>query len=108
MTMKTIVRKKANINVKEELLNSLRENDEDEEETEMKTANNPTETIELINHYEEIIRTQYKRVIQYSYKQREILKMFKGTENFFDNARRSRSTVYFKNAVYKIFKKTLV
>ena len=85
MTMKTIVRKKANKNVKEELLKSLRENDEDEE-TEMKTANNPTKTIELINHYEEIIRTQYKRVIQYLYKQREILKMFKGTENVFDNA----------------------
>ena len=34
-------------------------------ETEMKTANHPTEAIELINHYEEIIRTQHKRVIQY-------------------------------------------
>ena len=64
MKMKTIVRKKANKNVKKELLNSLRENDEDEE-TEMKTANNPTETIELINHYKEIIRSHHKRVIQY-------------------------------------------
>ena len=34
-------------------------------ETEMKTANNPTEAIELIKHYEEIIRIQHKRVIQY-------------------------------------------
>ena len=64
-------------------------------ETEMKTANNPTEAIELIKHYEEIIRIQHKRVIQYIhniyniqytiYKQGEILKMFKETENFIDN-----------------------
>ena len=66
MAAKTIVRKKANENRKEELLNSLGKNVEDEE-TEMETANNPTEAIELISHYEEIIRTQHKRVKQYIY-----------------------------------------
>ena len=43
-------------------LNSLRQNDEDEK-TEMNIANNLTETIDQINHYEEIKRTQHKRVI---------------------------------------------
>ena len=41
---------------KEELLNSLRENDE-AEKTWINTAINPTEAIELINHYEEIRKT---------------------------------------------------
>ena len=43
-------------------LNSLRENDEDEK-TEMNIANNVKEAIGQINHYEEIKRTQHKRVI---------------------------------------------
>ena len=34
--------------------------------------------------------------------------MFKEIENFFDNAGQSTSTIYFKNAVYKILKKPLV
>ena len=67
----------------------------------MNTGNNPTEAIELIKHYEKIIRTQHKQVIQYMYRQREILKMFKeDTQSFFDNARQSRSTLpssYFRN-----------
>ena len=67
--------------VKEELLNFLGEND-DNEETEMNTANNSTEAIKLINHYEEIISTQNKRVIQYIFKQGEFFKNFKDTEIF--------------------------
>ena len=66
----------------------------------MSMANNPTEAIELINHYEEIIRTQHKRVIQYIYKQEEILKMLKENENFFDGSEQNRLTIYFKIAVY--------
>ena len=51
MTAKTIIKKKANEKVKKELLSSLRENDE------MNTASTQTEAIELINYYEEIIKT---------------------------------------------------
>ena len=50
MTEKTIIKKKSKKQVKE--LNSLRENDIDEE-TEMNT-----EAIELTNRYEKIIRIQ--------------------------------------------------
>ena len=52
----------------------------------MKRANNVTEAIELRSHYVEIITTQHKRVIQYIYRQGEILKIFKETEKVFDNA----------------------
>ena len=54
------MKKKTDEKVKE--LNSLRENDEDEK-TEMNIANNVKEAIGQINHYEEIKRTQHKRVI---------------------------------------------
>ena len=85
----------------------MREKDQDEDE-ETNAVNNLTEAIEVINHFEEIIKTQHKKVIQYIYKQGGILKMFKETENFFDGTGQSRSTVYFKIAVYKLLKKTLV
>ena len=53
--------KKTNENVKEELLNSLRAKEEDENEdneTENNTANNLTEAVKKINHYEKIIKTR--------------------------------------------------
>ena len=107
MAAKNIVKKKANKKVKEEPLNSLRETNE-AEETEINPTINLTEAIELINHYEEIIKTQNKRFMRYIYKQGEILKMFKETESFFYNAGQSRSGIYFKIGVYKLLKKTLV
>ena len=60
------------------MLNSLRENDEDWE-TEINTANitESLETIELISRYEEIIKTQHKKVIGCICKQGEILKKLK-------------------------------
>ena len=72
------------------------------------TVNNPTEAIEIINHCKEIIRTQHKQVKQYIHKQGEILKIFKETENFFDGSEKSRLTIYFKIAVYKILKKSIL
>ena len=98
MAAKTVIKKKQEM-VKEELLNSLRENDE-AEKAEINTANitDLIERIELIKHYEEITQTQHK--------QREILKKFKETEeNFFDNAQQSRSMIYSKTGVYKYLKK---
>ena len=88
MTAETFVKKKTNENVKEEL-----------------SVSSSTETIKLISNCKEIIRTQHKRVIQYIYKQREILKMFKKSESFFDNAEQSRSTLpssYFRSNVKTI------
>ena len=78
------------------------------------TANNPTEARGLINHYEEIIRTQHKQVLQYIYKQYiykqyiykqgEILKIFKETENFFDSSEQSRLRIYLKLQFIKYLK----
>ena len=42
----------------------------------MNTVNNSPEAIELIKHHEKIIRTQYKRVIQYSHTKRRNPKNF--------------------------------
>ena len=72
------------------------------------TANNPIDTIELINqeiNYEEIVKTQHKSVIIYIYKQGEILKMFKEAENFFDNAGQKKYKII---GIYKLLKKNLV
>ena len=103
MLGKTVVKKKTHEMIKEELLNSLRQNDQ-AEETEINAANitDPIEVIELINRYEEIIKTQHERVIGSIFKQGQILKNFKKTENFFDNAGQSRSMIYFKIGNFKI------
>ena len=54
-------KKKTNKNAKEELLNYLREKDENEdEETETNTVNNFTKVIEVMYHYEQITKTQHK------------------------------------------------
>ena len=61
MAAKTFMKKKMDKKMKEEFLKSLREKDEDEdEETGITTVNNSTEVIEVINRYEEIIKTQHK------------------------------------------------
>ena len=61
----------------------------------------PTEAIELLNHYKEIIRNQQKRVIQYIFKQGEIFKKIQDTENFFNGSGQIRSNIFLKTAVYK-------
>ena len=67
------MKKQTNENVKKELSNSLRQTDEDDdEETEIKTVNNLIEAIEVINHYEEMIKTQHIQVILHVYIQAEI------------------------------------
>ena len=83
------------------MLNSWRKNNEDQG-TELSKANSLIEATELINHYTEMEWTQHNRAINYIYKKGATLKMFKETENFFDNAVQSRSIIYFKIAVYKI------
>ena len=108
MATKIFVKEKMNKNVKQELLNSLwRKGEDEDEETEINTVSNLIEAIEIMNHYEETIKTQHKQVIQYMYKQGEILKMFKETEIFFDGTGKNLPTIYFKIAVYKVLKKTL-
>ena len=108
MLAKTIVKKKTHEKVKQELLNTLREDDE-VRETEINTTNikDPIEAIERINCHEKIIKIQHKRDIGYICKQVEFLKKFKEMENVFDNAGQSRSTTSFKIGICKFFKKIL-
>ena len=87
MVLKSKIKKKANKNIKRELLNSLKENDDVEDQGLNETANNVNNTqeaITIIRRYEEIIKTQNEKAIGYTGKQGELLKKFKDTENIFD------------------------
>ena len=76
MVVKTITRKKNPEIVKEELLNSLRESDTVEErEFNMQNIIDQREAIDIIERYEEIIKT-----IRYKAIQEQMLKKFKNME----------------------------
>ena len=86
MVSKSINTKKTSETIKQELPNSLQENDNVEEKELNETANNinnSQEAIVTICSYEDIIKTQDKKVIRYISKHGELLKKFKDTENFF-------------------------
>ena len=67
----------------------------------------PREAVTIINGYEEIVKTQNKKTIEYVAKQRQMLKNFRDTEDFIKNVGLSRSSTYFKLGLYKILKKFL-
>ena len=108
LVSKSKSKKKTNKSIKRELLNSLKENDDVEEQGLNETANNVNnsqEAITVVHRYEEIIKTQNKKTIGYTGKQGELLKKFKDIENFFDNFGQSRPTMYFKISLYKFLNK---
>ena len=79
--------------MKRELLNSLQESHDVEEQELNKTANNvdsSQEVMLIIRRYEDIIKTQNRKAIGYIGKQRQLFKKFKDTGNFFDNVAQSR------------------
>ena len=95
-------REKTHATLKELLLNSLRENDTVEElEFSITSIIDPKEAITIINHYEEIIKTQNKKAIGYAAIQGQMSKRFKDTEDFIKNVGLSKSTAYFKIGLYK-------
>ena len=64
MVSKRIAKKKTNESIKRELLNSLQENDDVEEQGLIEAANNVNnsqEAIQIINRYEDIIKTQNRK-----------------------------------------------
>ena len=66
MVSKSKIKKKTNQSVKQELLKSLKENDDVEEQglnETVKNVNNSQEAIIIINSYEDIIKTQNKKAI---------------------------------------------
>lgn len=82
MVVKIIIRKKLHKTVKRELLKSLRENDTVEEPGFIITnVNNPRELMTIINHYDEIIKTQNKKA-RYLAIQGQMLTKFKDMEEF--------------------------
>ena len=89
MVSKSITKKKMN--------ERLQENDDVEEQGYNETAkniNNPHETMLVIRRYEDIIKTQNKKVLGYIGKQEQLLKRFKDTKHFPNDVGQSRSTIY--------------
>ena len=109
MVSKNVAKKKTHEMVKQELLNSLKENDEAEDPGLNEVANEtngPGETIFRINQYEEIIKSHNKRVIGYVAKQGQILKKFREVEDFIQNVRKIKFTIYYKITKYPSSKKS--
>ena len=80
---KTIKKKKIKRNIKNQLLKSVRENDEVEEiEINIANVTDPGEELRMINCYGQLINNQHKRVIIYVARQGEIHKKFKTKKTF--------------------------
>ena len=60
-----------------------------------------------MKHYDDIIKSGSKNTIRYESIQRQMLKIFRDTERFFENVGLSRSKIYFKIGLYKFLKKYL-
>ena len=89
MIANTIVRKNAQLTVKEELLNLSGENDTVELEFNITSIINPRETISIVNH-EEIMKMQNKKKIRHVAIQGQMLKKVKNKEDFIGNVGLSR------------------
>ena len=88
MVAKTTRKKKTSDTVKQELLNSIKKDDNLEEPDINATADtikDPLEAIRLIQSYKEIMKTQNKRTIEYLGKQRQLLKKLRETRQFIEN-----------------------
>ena len=59
-------------------------------------ANDPGEGIAINNSYEQIIKTQNKKMIAFVAKQGQMLKKFRNTEYFIKNIGLRRLSIYFK------------
>ena len=106
MVVKTVTRKKTNKTMKEELLNSPRENDAVEGPGfNIDNLIDSGEAIAIINDYEEIIKTQNKKTDKTCCKTGHMLKKFRDTEDFIKNEGLSRSSVYFEIGLYKFLTK---
>ena len=80
MVLESITKKKTNKNIKQEFLNSWQENDDVEEQGLKGTANNANNSQKatlIINHQENIIKTQNQKTIEYIGKQGQLLKKVK-------------------------------
>ena len=101
--MSKSVTKKTHEIIKRELLNSLQENDDVEEQglnERANNVNNSQEGIRIINRYEDIIKTQNKKQFPILVNKENFKKKFKNTENIFNNLGKSRSTIYFEISLY--------
>lgn len=93
MVAKTIRKNRTNEKVK---LNSLKGNEEPSLNETADTTIDPLEAVRTIHIYNELIKTQNKRVTDYVWKQGKLLKEFR---------ERNKFRIYFKIGLYKFLKK---
>ena len=108
MVAKTTWRKKTNGIVIEELVKSLKENDNIEEgglDAKADTITDSLEADRIIKRYKEIVKTQNKRAINYVGKLGQLLQKFKWTHQFPENVGQSKPTIHFKIGLYKLLKR---
>lgn len=106
--LKNTSKKKTKETVKDELLNSLMKKNKMEEQGLEEMANiiaDPKEAIRMIKQYEQMIKTQNKKVINIFGRQGQLLKKFKDNKNLFKTTCQSKSTIYFKIRLNKFLKK---
>ena len=106
--LKNTSKKKTKETVKDELLNSLMKKNKMEEQGLEEMANiiaDPKEAIRMIKHYEQMVKTQNKKVINIFGRQGQLLKKFKDNKNLFKTTCQSKSTIYFKIRLNKFLKK---
>ena len=95
--------------MKAELNESIMENNEIEEprlEERFQIITDITEAIILVKGYEEIIRTQKKKNVNFVGMQGQLLKKFKNNEKIFKTLNQSKSRIYFNINLHKFLKKS--
>ena len=106
--MPTKAQKKTKEIVQKELIDSIKDKYEIEKpelEERVQNITDIAEAIIVIKKYEEIIRTQEKKIINIAGMQGQLLKEFKDNEIFFETLNQSKSTIYFSINLPKFLKK---
>ena len=109
--MRKTNRKKTPEMMKRELQASILEVSDEENvnlNEETKNTKKVKEGISLVKNYENLLKGANKKTINIVRKQGELLKRFKGEDEFFDCVSVSRSNIYFKIRLLKFLCKFLV
>ena len=70
----------------------------------VKNAKEPKEE-SIIKKYEELLKGEYRKIINIVEKQGELLQKFKESDEFFSRVGLSRSNIYFKILLHKFLRK---
>ena len=97
-------RKKTPEMIKKELQESILKASEEEKANlneEVKNVKSLNERISLVQKYKNLLKGANKKIINIVGKQGELLKRFKGEDEFFNSVGLSKSNIYFKMRLFK-------